>query len=191
MVEPPKLRVVQNPEPVTHPDWLKFPETVNARSPFDRNERCLFRIARPDLQKLAEADRRQPVYDLWSNVIGKPPPVSGSVEPPNGQLKTLWNAHACWRGIERPCGDDDNGENHVAYCINATVTYKFEAKPPATYARLITIPNTVVFVVFAKLDEPSNHLIKGVLTHWQFIQMDVNNASVPLGHDVRFAKRLW
>lgn len=187
----PKLRLVKNSEPESRPEWLNFPELVRGRNPFSKNEIAKFRVSQADLNKQAEIARRQPIYEFWANVMGKPPPVSGQIEHPVEPLKSFWDAYACWQGINRPCGQDSDGHNLVAYCIKPKMTYGFEARPPATLAKLVAVPEDLVFVVFAKLDEPPGQPVSGVLTHWQFMETEVNNYLMPLGHENRFAKRLW
>ena len=34
-------------------------------------------------------------------------------------------------------------------------------------------------------------LIKGVLTHWDFVEADERDAMLPEGYDTRFRKQLW
>jgi hypothetical protein len=86
-------------------EWLSPPESIHAPSPFDRFSLCRLKISRNDIQRAASVGRRQIVFDLWSMVIGKPPPVPG-VHARNDlrpdELISVTHAHAYFRGIERP-----------------------------------------------------------------------------------------
>jgi hypothetical protein len=88
-----------------HGEWLRFPNSIRAPSPFDRTELCVLEISHQDTCKAARAGRSQPAFELWGIVLGNPPPVPG-VEARNdllpGPLASIKEAHACFRGIERP-----------------------------------------------------------------------------------------
>jgi len=103
-------------------DWLLPPESIHAPSPFDRFSLCRLKISRNDIQRAASAGRRQIVFDLWSMVVGKPPPVPGVQarnDPRPDELVSIAHAHACFRGIERPLAEDDDGSNVAAYiCVH-------------------------------------------------------------------------
>ena len=137
------------------------------------------------------------MFNLWSCVLGEPPRVpmvSTYVERPFDGLSRLDQAHACFRGIKRPCAEDGEGDRMVAYVIKPTQFYEY-APHPVCIASKVTVPDDLVFVAFAKLDEPCGpfgHLTKGVLTHWQFIEADQEAGNMlPVEYKTRFRERLW
>lgn len=108
-----------------------LPTVVLARSPNSRKDLVAYRLATGEARRALDNNRRQPVYDLWSGVLGVPPPQAGaSSKLPNGgivQLHGLGTAHACFRGIKRPVGDDEHGFDYLAYVHRAP--FRFEYHP--------------------------------------------------------------
>jgi hypothetical protein len=178
---------------VMAPDWLNFPQTVRARSPDNRSLPCRIRISRGDTYKAADARRRQPAHELWSIVIGKVPPVPNL---PNGNgdgLISLFDAHACFKGIQRPLAEDPSGGNWIAYVSKPKFFFTFEPRPPGVFTEKRPVPSDLVFVAYVKLDEASDGLgaTKGVLTHWHFVECDKSDPMLPLDFARRYAQRLW
>src|SRR5262245_2815634 len=102
----PTLNVVEGGW-VTSPRWLDFPDTITARSPFFRLDTCTLRVSRAFVEKAAGLRRRTPAYVLWSALFGIPPPVPHHIENAEADLMRLSEAHACFSGLGRPCGDDE------------------------------------------------------------------------------------
>src|SRR5690606_12714434 len=98
-------------------------------------------------------------------------------EPPvSGELSRLADAHACFKGIKRPIAEDNDGDNMVAYVLAPTVFYAYEPSM-ACVAKKRWVPEGFVFVVYVRLDEPcetSPSEVKGVVTHWQFVECDAS-----------------
>lgn len=177
------------------PEWLTFPKVVKARSPLDKAALCEFRVSHGDLFKAAGLRRRQPAYDFWSSIVGRVPPVPGSdkltIESANA-LTTLQDANACFRGIQRPCGEHDDGAGYIAYALKPKVMFACDLRPPIVQLNRLEVPPDLVFMAFARLDvssEPATNM--GVLTHWQFVDADEIDPNLPVDHQNRFAERLW
>lgn len=192
----PSLTVIQGSWQASS-KWLTFPNTVPATSPFDRSQQCAFRVARDDALKIATARRRQPIFDLWSCILGAPPPVNSvrafNAPRPDDGLTTLANAHACFVGIRRPCGEDGDGGKQLVYIIKPRCFYEY-VPGLACVAHKSDVPSDVVFAAYARLDEPcaqNGHKIKGVLTHWHFVQADAIDAMLPEDYQRRYDRRLW
>lgn len=194
MADTPPLRVIRG-DWVASPDWLAFPQTVRARSPFDRSKVVELRVARGDLLKAAGLRRRQPAYEFWSMILGTVPPVPGADRfAPEGAtgLIALQDAHACFRGVRRPCAEDDDGDQMVAYVLKPTAFFMYEARPPIMFLRREPVPKDLVFVAYAKLDAPCEQAPNiGVLTHWQFVEADETDANLPEDFNGRYTERLW
>jgi hypothetical protein len=176
---------------------LDFPKTVDAPSPFDRSQECAFRIARDDVLKVALARRRQPIFELWSCILGAPPPVNGVLQfnapSPDSGLTTLADSHARFMGIRRPCGEDGDGAKQLAYIIKPDCFYEY-VPSPACLAKKFDVSADLVFVAYVRLDEPctqGGHRVKGVLTHWHFVEADSTDATLPEDYQKRYDKRLW
>jgi len=189
-----KLTLAERPVSGTG-EWLRFPDAITALAPEDRNQVCAYKIGRDDTLKAARAGRRQPAFQLWSVVLGHPPPVPG-VEyrnrPEPNELTSLVEAHACFRGIERPLAEDDEGSNVVAYVLRPKVFYEYTADMVCT-ATKVTVPPGFVFVAYAKLVEPDGvpRAVRGVLTHWGFVEADEATPELPVNYATRYRVRLW
>jgi hypothetical protein len=94
--------------------WLALPDTVEAPSAADKTIPCIYRLGSSDVIKMAQASRRQLVFELWSCLLGLAPPIPGCGHRNRnvaGDLTRLSEAHALFKGIERPLAEDDEGAN--------------------------------------------------------------------------------
>jgi hypothetical protein len=199
----PQLRIIDGGGKPT-PKWRNFPKSLVARSPFDREEVAHFRLAQQDIEKAAKHGRRQPILDCWSCVVGLPPPVP-NISSVGSALRTvsllsLRDAHACFRGVKRPVGDDDTGWDMVVYISKPQWFFEFEPSL-ACIAKLTKAPDDLVFATCVRLDNPRGESYeegtkkrapaRGVITHWEFVEADPSDKNLPCGHKERFRRRLW
>jgi hypothetical protein len=177
-------------------EWLRFPSSVRAPSPFDRITLCTLAISSNDTRKAALAGRRQPTFDLWSIILGNPPPVPGvgaRNDLISGALTSIAEAHACYRGIERPLAEDDDGSNVVAYVLRPRFFYEYDPNM-VSVALKVPVPRGVVFVAYARLADPKGVVASGeagVITHWGFVEADSADPKLPVNHSSRYRDRLW
>ena len=176
--------------------WLRFPTSVRAPSPFDRLTPCALEISHNDTRKAARAGRRQPAFDLWSMILGRAPPVPG-VDARNaslpGALISIADAHACFRGIERPLAEDDDGGDVVAYALRPQFFYQYDPNM-VSVALKVPAPRDVVFVVYARLFDANKVVASaqiGVITHWDFVEADRADPKLPVHYSSRYRNRLW
>ncbi len=171
--------------------WLDFPPTLRARDPHNRDRLCDLRVSRNDVLRAADSRRRQPAYEFWSVLNGQAPPVPTQNADVTG-LSMLLDAHACFVGLRRPCADDDHGSGRVAYILKPKAFFVYENRPPVVLTTRETVPPDLVFVAYARLDEPpSAEGVKGVLTHWEFVEADERDPMLPADFDKRYNLRLW
>ena len=190
-----KLGIPSNIRTV-HGEWLRFPEIVHAPSPFNRVELCTLKISRNDTLKAARAGRRQPAFDLWGIVLGNPPPVPGvdarnDLQP--GALTSIAEAHACFRGIERPLAEDDDGSNVIAYILRPRFFYEYDPNM-VSVALKVPVPRGVVFAVYVRLIDTNKVVASGpigVITHWGFVEADNADPKLPVNHASRYRAQLW
>ncbi len=150
--------------------WLDLPQTIAARSPFDKAEACAVRVGKEDAVKAASARRRQPIYDFWSALNGEPPRVPNAKSLDGSGLTRLIDAHACFRGIRRPCAEDDDGAQFAAYVLKPTYLF-----------------------AYVRLDAPcapGPGSSMGCLTHWQFVEADATGL-LPIEFSERYVERFW
>lgn len=189
MTEP--FRVVQG-DWIVAPDLLNLPQTIRARSPEARNRACRLRVNREDVTKAAAMRRREPAYEFWSILHGKPPPVPHREEKPDDGLITLFDAHACFQGVRRPIAEDGDGARFVAYVLKPRYFFAYDPRPPLMMTIKEAVPEDLVFVAYLRLDEPADtDVIKGVLTHWHFVEADEKDGRLPVDYEHRYVKRLW
>lgn len=173
-------------------DWLNLPQSIRARAPEDRSRSCRVRVNREDVVKAAGRRRRQPAYDFWSVLNGKPPPVPNREADPNSGLMTLFDAHACFQGVRRPIAEDADGDRFVAYVLKPSHFFVYDARPPLVMCLKRVVDADLVFVAYVRLDEPMHtNAVKGVLTHWHFVEADSRDNRLPDDFDHRYVKQLW
>lgn len=194
------LRVIQG-SGVKASAWLDLPQLIRAKSWEDPTKMSFFRVAREESVKAARTGRRSPVFEFWSVVHGTPPPVPNVDWHLNlavkGALTKLEHAHACYRGWNRPCDEDDNGVSAVTYVLKPKVFYGFVLDSLGGMvcpARKRVVANDVVFTVHVRLDiplEPSVPTCAGVITHWGFVEASPEDPSLPIDFATRYDDRLW
>ena len=140
--------------------------------------------------------RRQLTFELWSVVLGLPPPVPGCGhrnQNVTGSLSGLKDAHALFRGIKRPLAEDDNGTNVLAYVVKPKFMYEYDSGSMVSVALKVAVPQDVVFVVYVRLDNPEAALasLTGTVTHWGFVEADGSDPTLPVEHNSRYRQRLW
>jgi hypothetical protein len=177
--------------------WLSLPDSIAAPAPADRTKQTTFRLAAGDITKMTSVARRQLTFELWSCVMGVPPPVPGcghrNQNVAAGTLMGLKDAHALFQGIERPLAEDDNGAGVLAFIVKPTAMYEYDSGSLVSVALKIVVPQDVVFVVYVRLDNPDAALedMTGTVTHWGFVEADKNDPTLPVEYDSRYRKRLW
>ena len=172
--------------------WLDLPQTIAARSPFDKAEACAVRVGKEDAVKAASARRRQPIYDFWSALNGEPPRVPNAKSLDGSGLTRLIDAHACFRGIRRPCAEDDDGAQFAAYVLKPTYLFGYVASMKCVAERR-EVPDDLVFVAYVRLDAPcapGPGSSMGCLTHWQFVEADATGL-LPIEFSERYGERFW
>lgn len=179
-------------------EWLNFPSGIKACSPFDQNAKVLWRIDPTTvIEAFRDSNRKQPLLELWSVVLGMTPPISGAssqlAKEKNVQLSGLGDAHACFRGVNRPVGDDLTGANSLAYIVKVRhcFTYNDESFCPV---KLLRLPPDVVLIVYVSMDQAYDKAetnLTGVITHWSLVETQPNDAMLPIDFDKRFASRIW
>jgi hypothetical protein len=177
---------------VSSRQWLDFQNTITAPDPIDKLQACKLRVARMDLIRGAEAHRRQIIYGFWSMIVGTAPPFLTQEAEPDAGLTSILTAHACFQGVQRAVGDDDDGSRMIAYVMKPQFQYRFKFLAPIVFSEKIPVPRDLVFVAFAHLDKPeATSDTIGILTHWQLIEADERNLMLPMDYDTRYTKQLW
>jgi hypothetical protein len=175
--------------------WLALPDRVRAPSPADREAQCFLRLGVGDVMTMAQSGRRQLAFEAWSCVLGLPPPIPGCGHRNrnmSGQLTSLEHAHALFQGLNRPLAEDDEGSDVLAYVLKPKFMYRYDANM-VSVALKIAVPQDVVFVVYARLDNACNgpESDRGTVTHWGFVEADQTSPELPTEFSSRYRTRLW
>lgn len=177
-------------------EWLKFPPTVAAPSPEDRTVPCIYALSTRDAITLAKAGRSQLNFELWSIVLGKPPPVPGVFHrnrPDAGSgLISLASAHASFRGIKRPLADDNDGANVLVYVLKPQCFYEY-APNIVSVALKSAVPDDLVFAAYVRPAASNGGQLssRGIVTHWGFVEADKADLRLPVEHQTRYVSQLW
>jgi hypothetical protein len=107
-------------------------------------------------------------------------------------LNKLADAHALYRGIQRPFAEDDNGANVLAYVTKPRLFYEYDPNM-VSVALKVPVPEDVVFVTYARLERTPGDLdqFRGTVTHWGFVESDPRDTMLPVEHFTRYRERLW
>lgn len=109
--------------------------------------------------------------------------------------QSLENAHAAFRGVLRPVGDDPNGFDHVVFITNPRVHFIYNPDMVCVL-RPEEIPDDVVLATYVKLDFPEGRpsaarakvTVGGIITHWELVERD---GKLPVRSSERYRKQLW
>lgn len=136
-------------------------------------------------------------------VIGRLPPVNNihkyDLLTSRIACQSLVSAHAAFRGVNRPVGDDERGLDHVVFVSKPSVHFRF-APSMACVAEPRELPSDVVLATYVKLDFPEGRPnparkvtvpVGGIITHWELIEADPDDRLVPVHSSERYRRRLW
>lgn len=181
--------------------WLDIPQTIIGLSTETKSRPMTYRIAVDSVRKALEMGHRQPLLDLWSLVLGKIPPVNCAEtkwREYQSALNPMGSAHACFRGIKRPVGDDDNGYDVYAFVTKPQATFKY-VPSLSCVIEPVQIPDDLVGVIYVRVDHPhgrkalrgaSTAISRGVVTHWELVEAD-ETGLLPIEWETRYRTRKW
>jgi hypothetical protein len=201
--ERPQLTVIQG-DNIQPQGWLDVPATAIGRSWTGSSSIRSYRIAQGDARKAITRGLRQPILNLWSLVLGEVPPVPQFERYAHllPQLKAgaFSSAHACFRGVKRPVGEDDNGYDTIIFVTKPSVMFGYDPSL-ACVIKPIEIPSDMLFVTYARLDYPDQPLrnlrtgngpTDGIITHWGMVEAGRGDAGLlPIDFKERYRRQLW
>jgi hypothetical protein len=186
------------------PQWQNPPQTIIGRSHLDRTAPAIFRISKNSVARMESVRRRQPLFDLWTAICGEVPPVNNSSKLKDNlaysQLQTLKDAYACFQGLKRAAGSDVHGFDFLAYISKPRWGVRFIPSLSCSN-EWFAVPEDLVFVTYVRLDQPvegrygtaltKGQTVKGMITHWQYVEYDPLNQNLPIDSEERYRRRLW
>jgi hypothetical protein len=177
---------------------LLEPPTVMIPSPDDQASAVPVIISPTTIEQLAKGYRRTTIFEAWAHLVGEMPPVNNAYHYPRAQkpeavLRTIRDAHACFRGLHRPCDKEDDGEDTLVYVLETPQTVRWTADM-ACVVELVDVPDKTVLTIHvreaARLQIPVEG-VWGAITKWEFVNADAEQPSLPIDHNTRYGRRLW
>ena len=113
-------------------------------------------------------------------------------------LNSMDGAHACFRGIKRPVGDDDRGYDIYAFVTKPRIMFKY-APSMACVVEPVEIPDDLVCVIYVRMDHPYGRRVardatapisRGVVTHWELVEAD-ESGQLPIDCQTRYRIQVW
>jgi hypothetical protein len=197
----PNLVVIQGDGAKPSP-WRDLPSTLIGRSPYFRDQLAIYRLAKNDIQKDIEAYKYQPVFNAWPLVLGQVPPIPNASkierELSGHRLISMREAHACFRGLKRPVGEDNRGFDVYAFISKPTHYVRYEPGM-ACQGVIERIPDDLVFASYVRIDvgrrtsaqTDAPPRVTGVVTHWGLVEADPSDPMLPIGFKERYRKQTW
>ncbi|MEC5324760.1 hypothetical protein [Aurantimonas sp. A3-2-R12] len=186
--------------------WQTLPQIVPGRSPFDKATLVGYRLGQISIKKALESGRRQPLFDAMCMIVGQPPGVPNisrwTRDDIYRPLTPFAKAHACFRGLKRPIGEDDRGFDTFAFITKPEWTFEAVTNMVCV-AEPYRIPPDLVFVTYVRLDQPARaelyektrqfreFPVKGMITHWGLVECDPTDPLLPIGHGDRYRRKMW
>ena len=172
--------------------WL-CPPIVYAPSAKNRNDLVRYSISEEFFEKNAYIKRKTPIFQIWVHVVGKLPPINNidSINP-IPTLLTLNDSVACFKGINRPCDGENNGDSILIYVLNPMVSILYEANMVCV-AKAIRLGNVVATVQVRLQDslQDSGETVSGRVTRIEFVAGNGDSPNLPQNADERYNERLW
>lgn len=184
--------------PKPKPDYKFFePPIVVAPSPLGVGEMVELEISKDTLGKLIKAQLRVPLFQCWAHLVGVIPPIPNAfkmlVESPGCELRSLRDASACFKGVKRPYGLEDAGDDVHVYVIPTphTVTWTSDL---ACVGTITPAPEGTVMTVQVRPAaslQPTEAGVWGTITKWEFVGACAEHPHFPSDFDERYNERLW
>lgn len=180
--------------PVPPNSWRNPPSIVARGNPKD-GEILLLKVSRDITDVLRPGVLKTPLFMVWVHLLGLKPPMrqAGSIDLHDlvPSYSTLQNdATACFRGIKRPCGDDDNGATVCIFVMRPYVSVRY-VPSMASLVDMYEVPNDMCLTVHAVMRPPSGRGgVNGIITRLEYVRCDIQSG-LPIDHESRYEERLW
>jgi hypothetical protein len=177
------------------PEWLN-PPLVRAPAPKLGAVPLLCQISRDFIEKNFAIKRRTPIFQLWTHVVGRLPPIphidmlAHSLQPPD--LMTLMEATACFQGVQRPYSDEPDGASVMVYVLAPRVSIAY-SPTMACVARAVPVSVDRVLTVQVKplTLQGTGVPLNGLVTRLEFVSSVGDSPALPTEHEGRYEKLHW
>lgn len=176
--------------------WLE-PPLVQAPSALDKNYIVKYRISNEFFDKNGYINRRTPIFQIWTHVIGEFPPINNISYLKNNlpfpTVSTLLDSVACFRGVNRPCDVENNGDSILTYILNPSVSIAYEPSM-ACLARAVRLGTNVAATVQVRVTDAlqvDDETVSGTVTRIEFVHGDAGTPLLPENYQERYSEHLW
>jgi len=184
--------------PSGKPDFRLYePPIVLAPHPNGSGALVELEISSNTIERLAKAHLRTQLFQAWGHIVGEFPPINNAfkaqLESTGCPIEVLRNARGCFRGLKRPCGANDGGEDVVIYSFSTPFTLAWQPDM-ACLVRVVPAPEETVMTVHmrpASALQPVNSGVLGVITKWEFVGACPEHPHLPRDYDNRYDEQLW
>jgi hypothetical protein len=140
------------------------------------------------------------MLEAWAHLVGELPPIPNAfkmeAELYGQRPVALVDAHAIFKGVCRPYGSEDDGDEVLVYVISTEITVGWSEPNDrmacvATYKRA---PRNAVLTVQVR---PASALqltvpgVSGTVTKWEFVGECTEHPGFPDDYEQRYNERLW
>lgn len=108
-------------------------------------------------------------------------------------LCTLLDAIACFQGVNRPHGVENNGDTVLTYVLKVTGSLSHASRLAAPIRAVAAPPNTVLTVQVALRDslQGLDSTLDGLVTRLEPVVVEPESVTLPAGHTERYSRRCW
>lgn len=150
------------------------------------------------IQEYAKAQRKVPLLQVWSHLVGEMPPLNNAYHYPQSQypdadIRSIQSAVACFKGVNRPLNKEDDGENVYVYVFTTPQTVIWKPGMACMVAIADSPPNTVFTVHVRSSDALQDAVgdVWGAITKWEFVGADAERPTLPKNYRERYGDTLW
>ncbi|TIV31405.1 MAG: hypothetical protein E5V90_07370 [Mesorhizobium sp.] len=177
-------------------DWLNF-ETTTAPNPDKKKDPLTIAISPLMVEGTLAQNRRTPIYQAWTHVLGKLPPINNigkvaSAKPPP-TVTTLHDAVACFGGLQRPHDDEKDGASVLVYVLAPTISVEYSPSM-VCLARTVKVPSNTVLTVQVRPYFPLQGVpegINGLVTRIEPVFAEPGDSRLPARFETRYGQRFW
>lgn len=176
--------------------WQNFGIAV-APNPDDKAVDIQLAVSAELVAANSDMNKMTPLLQIWCHVFGVLPELPNISKVRNAEntptLSTLKDSAACFRGIERPHDDEDNGDSVICYVLNPATSIEFSPSQVCV-AQPVIMPQQTAITVLVRI-KPTllrpGLTVDGILTRIEPVKCSPEDPLLPNRYKTRYRERLW
>lgn len=190
--------VILHPKLVERLPWADLP-IVFGRAPTAGKERIALTVSRPFILGNLNKNNRTPIYSAWVHLAGVLPKGLPNLDYLDRRgimptFTTLENAHACFRGVERPANSELDGASIFIYCIKVPLTLRWNNTPPVSVPSTRRLDDSILLTVLVSQGtnlQQASEPVWGTVLKLEFVETAPNDSWLPIDYENRYDERVW